>query len=336
MAQENLPEGAPTGIYCGLYRVRITHPSKEIAARYNERSELGIEVCLDYDIYHPLKYKLTSNISDCAPLRIGDLADVKVALEGKRALITGAARGIGKALADKLAANGARVAYADVDVDGVKSAAEQTPGAIWLDMDVASGDAVVAAVSAVAEQFGGIDILVNNAGVNTAKHRVNIDQFPREEWDRIVGIDLTGTYLVTQAVARVMISQGTGRIVNISSVMGVVPARLQCAFTAAKAGVIQLTRSSAIELAPHGILVNCVAPGSTMTEGTKGLFYGENAAQRERAERLLSHIPLGRPGTVEDMAHAVLFFVAPESSYITGQVLSVDGGWTAGGFFRDF
>ncbi len=261
---------------------------------------------------------------------------MKVALEGKRAIVTGAARGIGKAIADKLAANGARVAYTDVDFDGAKKAAAETPGAIALELDIANEGSVAAAVSTIAAECGGIDILINNAGVNTAKHRVNIDEFPREEWDRILDIDLTGTYLVSQAVARVMIPQREGRIVNIASVLGLVPARLQCAFIAAKAGVIQLTRSSAIELAPHGILVNCVAPGSTMTDGTQSLFYGENAIQKERAQRLLSHIPLGRPGAVEDVAHAVLFFVAPESGYVTGQVLSVDGGWTAGGFFRDF
>jgi 3-oxoacyl-[acyl-carrier protein] reductase len=100
--------------------------------------------------------------------------------------------------------------------------------------------------------------------------------------------------------------------------------------------VVHLTRTLAIELGEHGILVNCVAPGSTLTEGTKQLFYSENAAEKDRAKRVLSHIPLGRAGTVEEMAHAVLFFAAPESGYITGQTLSVDGGWSAGGFFRDF
>ncbi len=97
-----------------------------------------------------------------------------------------------------------------------------------------------------------------------------------------------------------------------------------------------LLRSRALELAENGITVNCVAPGSTLTEGTKSLFYSDNAAEKERAQRLLSHVPLGKPATVEDMAHAVLFFAAPESGYITGQTLCVDGGWTAGGFFRDF
>jgi NAD(P)-dependent dehydrogenase (short-subunit alcohol dehydrogenase family) len=99
---------------------------------------------------------------------------------------------------------------------------------------------------------------------------------------------------------------------------------------------VHLTRTLAIELGEFGILVNCVAPGSTLTEGTKQLFYSDNAAESDRAKRVLSHIPLGRPGTVDEMAHAVLFFVAPESTYITGQTLCVDGGWSAGGFFRDF
>jgi NAD(P)-dependent dehydrogenase (short-subunit alcohol dehydrogenase family) len=133
-----------------------------------------------------------------------------------------------------------------------------------------------------------------------------------------------------------MIAQNGGRIINVASVMGIVGARLQCAFTAAKAGVVNFTRSTALELAPSGILVNCVAPGSTLTDATRGLFYGEGARMNDRAERLLAHIPLGRPGRAEEVAHAVLFLAAPESSYITGQVLCVDGGWTAGGYFRDF
>jgi len=138
-------------------------------------------------------------------------------------------------------------------------------------------------------------------------------------WQRILNVDLTGLFLVSRAASRFMVQRKAGRIVNISSVLGVVPARLQCAYTTAKAGVVQLTRTMAIELAPSNILVNCVAPGSTLTEGTKQLFYSSEAIMQESAERMLSHVPLNRPGTVEEVAHAVLFFAAPESSYITGR-----------------
>jgi 3-oxoacyl-[acyl-carrier protein] reductase len=262
---------------------------------------------------------------------------MKVALEGKRALVTGAAQGIGEAIAKTLAANGARVAFTDVNGELAKRTASEVEGAIAVTMDITKKESIDHGVAEVVNQLGGIDILINNAGVNTAKHRVNIDKFPLEEWQRIVDVDLTGTYLVTQAVSNVMIGQGTGgRIVNIASSLGIVPVRLQCAFIAAKGGLVHMTKGTAIELGPHNILVNCVAPGSTLTEGTKGLYYGANASERERAERLLSHVPLGRPGTCEEMAHGVLFFCAPESGYITGQILAVDGGWTAGGFFRDF
>jgi 3-oxoacyl-[acyl-carrier protein] reductase len=261
---------------------------------------------------------------------------MKVDLAGKFALVTGAARGIGRSIADTLAANGATVAYADIDFVTAKQSAASAPGSLAVEIDISNEQSVESAMAKVLKQFGRLDILVNNAGVNTAKHRVNIDQFPLEEWERIVKIDLTGTFLVSRSAARIMLKQKDGRIINISSVLGVIPARLQCAFTSAKAGVVHLTRTLAIELGEHGILVNCVAPGSTLTEGTKQLFYSENAAEKDRAKRVLSHIPLGRAGTVEEMAHAVLFFAAPESGYITGQTLSVDGGWSAGGFFRDF
>jgi NAD(P)-dependent dehydrogenase (short-subunit alcohol dehydrogenase family) len=261
---------------------------------------------------------------------------MKVDLAGKFALVTGAARGIGKSIADTLAANGATVAYADIDFATVKESAAKSPGSLAIEIDISNERSVESAMARVVERFGRLDILVNNAGVNTAKHRVNIDQFPLEEWERIVKIDLTGTFLVSRAATRIMIKQKDGRIINIASVLGVIPARLQCAFTSAKAGIVHLTRTMAIELGEHGILVNCVAPGSTLTEGTKQLFYSENAAEKDRAKRVLSHIPLGRAGTVEEMAYAVLFFAAPESGYITGQTLSVDGGWSAGGFFRDF
>ncbi len=261
---------------------------------------------------------------------------MRIDLTGKVALVTGAARGIGLGIADLLVANGAQVVYADLDFETAKVAASKSASGAALAMDVSNEAQVEAGIAQVLKQHGRLDILVNNAGINTLKHRVNVDQFPLEEWQRILNVDLTGLFLVSRAASRSMIERKSGRIINISSVLGVVPARLQCAFTTAKAGVIQFTRTIAIELAPSNILVNCVAPGSTLTEGTKQLFYSDSALMQERAQRMLDHVPLNRPGTVAEIAHAVLFFAAPESSYITGQTLCVDGGWTAGGFLRDF
>ncbi len=220
---------------------------------------------------------------------------MKCDLTGKVSLVTGAARGIGQAIADRFAANGSRVVYTDVDAAGAEAAAARTPGALGLKMDVTRPDEVGAVVGRVVAECGRLDVLVNNAGVNTLSHRVTIDQFPREEWDRILAVDLTGLYEVSRAAARVMVAQKSGRIINIASIAGLVPLRLQCAFTAAKAGVVNLTRAMALELGPHGILVNGVAPGSTLTEGTRRLFYGEDGSFRHAVQRMLDHVPLGRP-----------------------------------------
>lgn len=261
---------------------------------------------------------------------------MQVNLKDKVALVTGAAQGIGQAIAGALAANGARVVYTDVNAAGAEQAAAGKPGAMGLPLDVTSQGDIERAMQTTTDRLGRLDILVNNAGVNTLAHRVTIDEFPAEEWDRILKVDLTGLYQVSQAAARIMRRQGSGKIINIASIAGLVPLRLQCAFVAAKAGVINLTKAMALELAPHGILVNGIAPGSTLTEGTRKLFYGDDGKFKESAQRLLGHIPLARPGTVEEIAHAALFLAAPESSYITGHILVVDGGWTAGGFVRDF
>jgi len=260
---------------------------------------------------------------------------MNVDLSDKVALVTGAARGIGKAIADTLAENGARVIYTDVDFATARESASQRPGTEAMEMDVTDEAQVRSVTDAIVREHGHIDVLVNNAGVNTFAHRVPIDQFPREEWDRLLGVDLTGLYIVSKAVAGVMRSQGSGRIVNIASVGGLVPLRLQCAFVAAKAGVVNLTKAMAIELGSAGITVNVIAPGSILTEGTKKLFYGEDGTFKESVQQLLAHIPLGRPGTPEEVAHAVLFLAAPESSYVNGAVLTVDGGWTAG-YAREF
>src|SRR6266705_811191 len=185
---------------------------------------------------------------------------MKVDLSEQVALVTGAARGIGQATADLLAKNGARVFYADLDFETAQVAAAQAKDGTPLAMDVTIEAQVEEGVAHIIKQHGRLDILVNNAGINTMKHRVNIDQFPLEEWQRILSVDLTGLFLVSRAASRVMLERKSGRTINI--------------------------------------LVNCVAPGSTLTEGTKQLFYSDNALFQERAKRLLDHVPLNRPGTV--------------------------------------
>src|SRR5207302_5575546 len=141
-------------------------------------------------------------------------------LTGKVSLVTGAARGIGQAIADRLAANGSRVVYTDVDEAGAREAAARSPGARALRLDVTSPTDIEAVVRQVVADCGRLDVLVNNAGVNTMAHRVTIDEFPRSEWDRILAVDLTGVYEMSKAAARVMRTQGTGRIINIASIAG--------------------------------------------------------------------------------------------------------------------
>jgi NAD(P)-dependent dehydrogenase (short-subunit alcohol dehydrogenase family) len=264
---------------------------------------------------------------------------VKIDLEGEVALVTGGAHGIGRAIVQALVENGARVAVVDLDAAGGHAAAAEIAAAggesLAAAADVSDADQIERAVREVLDRFERIDILVNNAGINTRRDRVPIQEYDRQEWERILQVDLTGVFLTSQAVIPAMVRNRGGRIVNISSIAGLVPLRLQCAYVAAKAGVANLTRAMALELAPHGIRVNAVAPGSTLTRGTEALFYGKDGAYTEKAASLLSHVPLGRPGRPEEIAHAVLFLVAPESSYITGAILTVDGGWTAG-YTRDW
>jgi 3-oxoacyl-[acyl-carrier protein] reductase len=260
---------------------------------------------------------------------------MKCELNGTVSLVTGSARGIGQAIADRLARNGSTVYYTDLSLADAQAAAAATPNGRALKLDVTKPAEIADAVRHITTECGRFDILVNNAGVNTMAHRVTIDQFPREEWDRILAVDLTGLYEMSKAASAVMREQKRGRIINIASIAGLVPLRLQCAFVAAKAGVVNLTKAMALELGPHGVLVNGIAPGSTLTEGTRKLFYGDDGMWKESVQRMLDHVPLGRPGTVDEIAVAALFLADPENSYMNGHVLTVDGGWTAG-YTRDF
>jgi len=264
---------------------------------------------------------------------------MQVDLKDKVALVTGGARGIGRAIVDDLTANGALVAIVDIDAAAAEETAAKLSAAdhdcMALEGDVADFERMEEVVSSILDRWDRIDILVNNAGINTSGGRVPIHEYSRETWDRIMQVDLDGVFATSRAVVPAMLKNPGGRIVNISSIAGLVPLRLQSAFVAAKAGVVNLTRSMALELGPQGILVNAVAPGSTLTEGTRALFYGPDGAYSEKAASLLSHIPLGRPAEPAEIAHTVLFLVSPEASYINGAVITVDGGWTAG-YVRDW
>ncbi len=252
-------------------------------------------------------------------------------LSGKVAFVTGGANGIGRAIARRLSDNGAALVIADIDVANANAAAAELPLAVAYQVDIRDAAAIDRAVQATEDRFGRLDILVNNAGVNTFAHRVDIDAFPVEEWERITGVDLEGLFLVSRRALQPMLRSGEGgRVINIASVVGLAAMRLQSPFVAAKAGIIHLTRSMAIELAPKGVGVNAVAPGSIMTEGTRSLFYGESGKFHNRMQAFMDHLPLGRPGTVDEIAEAVLFLASPESRYVNGQVVTVDGGWTAG------
>lgn len=264
---------------------------------------------------------------------------MQVDLKGQTALVTGGGQGIGRAIVEQLSANGASVAIVDIDIEAAERAVAElsTPEKrlVAYKADVADPKGMADVAEEVLHQLGPVNILINNAGINTVQDRRPIHEYVEGDWNRILRVDLTGVFIVSKTIVPQLLSRGGGRIVNIASIAGLVPLRLQSAYVAAKAGVVNLSKSMALELGPQGILTNCVAPGSILTRGTRALFYGDDDKKTPVAESLLAHIPVGRPGTPEDIAHAVTFLVAPEASYINGAVLTVDGGWTAG-YTRDW
>src|SRR2546423_13300486 len=243
-------------------------------------------------------------------------------LKGRTALITGAGRGIGRATAIRLARDGARVA---INYKGNAEAAaeakrlvEQGGGqATLIQGDVSvDGQAEEIVKAALAYGNGRLDILVNNAGITRDNLLVRMSA---EDWDAVIDLNLRGAFLVTKAAMRPMMKQRSGRIVNVSSVAGVAGNAGQANYASAKAGLIGFTRTVAREMATRNITCNAVAPGFVDTDLTHGLL-------KQMEETILKQIPLGRFGAVEDIANAIAFLASDEASYITGQVLVVDGG----------
>ncbi|RUL55837.1 3-oxoacyl-[acyl-carrier-protein] reductase [Lysinibacillus antri] len=242
-------------------------------------------------------------------------------LDGKTAVVTGASRGIGRAIALQLAIEGANVVvnYSGSEkkalevVEEIKSLGSN---AIAVQANVSDSDSVQNLMSAALEQFGTIDILVNNAGITRDNLLMRMKE---DEWDEVINTNLKGVFLCTKAVTRQMMKQRAGRIINISSIVGTIGNAGQANYVAAKAGVIGLTKTTARELASRNILVNAIAPGFITTEMT-------DALPEDIKNAMLTQIPLASLGQPEHIAKAVIFLASDDSSYMTGQTLHIDGG----------
>lgn len=245
-------------------------------------------------------------------------------LNGKVALITGASRGIGRAVAVRLASEGASVYVA---ADGTEAELEDTAAACrtagaadaaWGLHDLAADGAAEAMVAAAHKRMRRIDILVNNAGLRVRKA---FGEFTHDEFDRLVAVNLRAPFFASQAVVPIMRAQGGGCVVHMASQLGIVASRYGAVYNLTKAGLIQLTRSMALELAADGIRVNAVCPGPVSTEG---FLAGRNPGELEQRAR---DVPIGRFGTVEEVAGAVAFLVSKDAGYVAGHALVMDGGY---------
>jgi 3-oxoacyl-[acyl-carrier protein] reductase len=243
---------------------------------------------------------------------------VSAEFEGKTAIVTGAARGVGREIAGQFAERGAAVAVVDIDAEGALKAAEEIgSNALTIACDVSCWQAVEAMVETVIAQLGRIDIVVNNAGIC---ERVTIEQLTPESWDRVLAVNLRGPFLVCKAVVPHMKSLGSGRIINITSVAGKISGLMVgLHYTASKGGLLAFTKGLARELAPFGITVNSVCPAMVDTE--MGAMFGAD----EKA-RYLAGVPLGRLAMPGDVASAVMYLASDSASYVTGEIIDVNGG----------
>lgn len=243
-------------------------------------------------------------------------------LQDRTAIVTGAARGIGRAIAEAYLREGAKVVLADINADqGAATAVEVSRGgeATFIGCDVGDRAQVEALIAGTVEMYGGVDILVNNAGIIHSDELLDLSE---DDFDRVLRVNLKAPFLVGQAAARQMVAQGRGgAIVNMSSVNAILTIRNQIPYNVSKGGVMQLTRVMSLSLAEHNIRVNAIGPGTIDTDMAKVVMQDE-AARRT----IMSRTPLGRLGTVEEIASVAVFLASDESSYITGQTIYVDGG----------